>query len=222
MNSYFKSILKISIPSDYILDITLLSSREAKGLPKRFLPASSTSKINWWLRTAGARGRVAFVDGDGDIDIEGQNVYYDYGVRPALVLSKSYINKLELGDIVVCLKYAWIYAGKHHETGKDLLLFLTVLDHHCFNADIEKPGANFFVGSDIQKYLRKWLKEAKESYDRKKYSAYSSMTQKYIFSSNDFKELKKAIKTHLENEEEDAVNDDILILDNETGKYKII
>ena len=144
-------------PSD-IKEITLLSVEEAKRVPKNILATVEW----WWLRDPGEYPNLAAdVIFGGSIKSGGIDVERSYiAVRPALRIKNINSYKLKIGDIVECFGRTWYYVGD------DLILSRGRIRKHCFNCDYNKPNANKFEGSDIQKYLQDWLKRKLNEYKK--------------------------------------------------------
>lgn len=181
----------ISIPQNDIKEITLLSVDEAEKIPKWILATGDW----WWTRSPGFPSSivpnnnsngVVWVYIDGYVIEFGHNVNDDtLAVRPALRISN--LPNLKIGDIVECLDMNWYYVGD------DLILAVDSIGKHYFNYDKNKPNANIFEGSDIQKYLQDWLEEQKP----KKYFLFDSDTKEKI-KDDDLNKLLEIIYDRLE------------------------
>lgn len=106
-------------------------------------------------------------------------------VCPALRVSN--LPNLKMGDIVECLDMNWYYVGD------DLILAVDSIGKHYFNHNGNKPNANIFEGSDIQKYLQDWLEEQKP----KKYFLFDFETKEKI-KNDDLNQLLEIIYDRLE------------------------
>ena len=94
---------------------TLLSADEASTL---LTEQEREYGIEWWLRTPGNgfMCEACYVCDNGYIDIEGDNVRLNFGIRPALVISN--LGGFKVGDIFSIGEYyfkiinpelAWLY-----------------------------------------------------------------------------------------------------------------
>ena len=141
--------IKYSVPKEDVREITLLSVEEAMECPISILKGNSW----WWLRSPGNYSfSAALVNYHGTVRSGGFSVLdVNFAVRPALRISN--LPNLQIGDVVECLGRKWYYVVD------DLILSISPIGEHFFNADSKKPDANKFEGSDIQKYLQDWLRE---------------------------------------------------------------
>lgn len=122
--------------------IFLLSVDEARELPVRILDCGQW----WWLRSLGnLQSRAAYVDHDGDIDNQGDDVDNKYGgVRP--VLEVENIDDIDLSDY---LGIEWIDISKYMD--KPMLL----AKEPIFCNRFDKKNNNY-ESSEIRRRLLDW------------------------------------------------------------------
>lgn len=215
MNDYFKKIIKTKIPSNDIDIVTLLSTEEAAKLPEKYLNA----ELSWWLldatpETNGTQANIHFRDNAFSNKVVNEVL----GVRPALIIKNFDFSDAKIGDIFECIGKKWYYAGKESGSDEDLILCANIVGKHCFNKSLDTVRPNDFYSSDLYDELDHWLED--ETNKALKYSAYFLLS-KVVMESNDFDTLKSNIKITLE-DDEDAEDEEILIINNVNGKYKII
>lgn len=133
-----------------ILEVTLLSTEEARNLPREMQKAA----YSWWLRSPGYFSHEAsYVSGEsGVVHDYGFDVDSDFGVRPALKLnSKS--SHLKSGD-------SFLYRGHEWDMiADDTALCRTIVGKCPFRKDLEADDGNSYESSDIKKWLAEWWKK---------------------------------------------------------------
>ncbi len=139
----------------YIMGATLLSVEDAKNLDEEILKADT----DWWLGSHGFFPcYAACVYGViGDVNDVGEVVGNNYGVRPALEISKFSLSYgYKIGDSV--------YFGGHSFTiiSDTRALCDDVIGKCAFRKDSEAENANEYDASDIKRYVETWFKKAKE------------------------------------------------------------
>ena len=138
---------KVTITNNIdILDITLLSIKEAKKLPREMREA----ECSWWLRSPGNIAyKAAFVYG-GIVDGNGHYVANDFGVRPVLKLKSSPFKK---GNSFSYKGYQWDMITDN------TALCQSIVGKSPFRKDWRAADANNYEASDIKKWLEDWWKE---------------------------------------------------------------
>lgn len=141
----------LEIKESDILEVTLLSTEEARELPKELLKADE----HWWLRSPGGSDiEAAFVHGDGGIVfVGGIGVDREYGVRPALKLKSLLFKK---GDSFSYNGYEWDVIGDN------LALCRTIVGECAFRKCLKADDANNYETSDIKKWLNDWWKDGEK------------------------------------------------------------
>lgn len=150
----------ITIPADYVKDITLLSVEEAEELPLKILEFPT-----WcWLRSQGhGCSYGAIVRRDGSVYFVGSPVYYDfYGIRPVLIINNLESHHFKVGDMFKVFDEEWCYIGKDKVLAKSL--DLNAKKNTPFYAGID--WCEFwkkyqFEDSTVYKLLKDWLEEKK-------------------------------------------------------------
>ena len=208
--------MSITIPENYIKDITLLSVEEAKKLPKSILTINDL----WWLRTPGRfSGDAAVVLPSGSIYDQGCNVSGDgAAVRPALRISNLGSSNIKLGNTINCLGMNWYYVED------DLVIAYNTVGDHCFNNNYwetvskRDAGQDIFEGSDIQKYLQDWLKDKKIKYNTYFVKIIAGNKTIDEFYNNDIQKISRYVDEWLLNEDPSTSNIYAEVLSNSNGK----
>lgn len=130
-----------------INEITLLSIDEYMACKANIKPI----KCDWWLRSPGNIVSAAvFVRGeDGHVYVTGNNVGMEFGVRPALKISKS--NNLQIGEQFRFGGKVWTIVGDEFALADEVFCLM------AFRENWWVDGANAYESSDIKKYLDEWL-----------------------------------------------------------------
>ena len=132
-----------------VYGVTLLSVDEAESMPEDLRTCSGC----WWLRSQGACYEyAALVYGiDGNIDYQGDDVYEEYGVRPALLISN--LKSLKLGPryMFKVNDIPYVVISDNMAITKD------IVDDHVFNSNDSK--GNRYHESDIKQFVEDWSKE---------------------------------------------------------------
>ena len=133
-----------------IEEITLLTTEEARLVPRRILAAGD----NWWLRSPGYDVRLAaYVYLDGFVLIDGYIVDNAFGVRPALRICNFSSANLNLGDKLKLAGETWTVISE------DFVLCDDIIGECAFRHDYKTPDANDYEKSDVKKYLETWAKD---------------------------------------------------------------
>lgn len=107
----------------------------------------------WWLRSPGRySNQAAIVYGSGSINYNGNYVYADGAVRPALKLKGEY----DVGARVVLYDFPWIVIDKNVAIAEVPIGFVV------FNNTNED---NSYCSSSIRAYLKKWLENRSETFN---------------------------------------------------------
>ncbi len=147
-----------AIPKEDVLEITLLSTLEAREIPQSILESPACC---WWLRTPGVHPTyAATVCYFGNVLTRGHEVTLpNYGVRPALRVSPETVRGMSVGDKASCAGRQWIYGGK------DLLLLagepLAAMPFHRDKDAYEHMSEEEkYLRSDIRRFIRDWFDRA--------------------------------------------------------------
>lgn len=135
------------IKKEQIKGITLLTAEKARATPRWIIACGEP----YWLRSPGYDATdAAIVYSDGLVDLGGDFVdYFDVAVRPALIIPNLKSSHLILGETVSCANRMWQYIGD------DMILACSPIGHQRFDGK-----SNIYIGSELNSYLERWLKDA--------------------------------------------------------------
>ena len=130
-----------------ITGITLLSVEEYEETRANIPPVHDY----WWLRSPGYNGSsAADVRGDGDVDLNGNDVDYEDGVRPALRISNLESSNPKIGDEIIVAERPWTVINE------GLAIANKPIGACAFRKDWRAEDANNYEASDVKKYIEKW------------------------------------------------------------------
>lgn len=138
-----------------IQEITLLTKKEAEGLPLEI----RNTILAWWLRTPGIyRGTVMAVNSHGEIENGINACNENCGIRPVLQISNLNPN-LKLHSVVRILDREWIVIGNEKVLSKHIVGFTAFRKRRPIS-DGEDMGC--YESSDIKRWLEEWLRHERE------------------------------------------------------------
>lgn len=135
----------ISIKSEDIESIYLLSIQQAERLPKYILAIGDS----WWLRSPGTFCGAVEVDENGNVNYFGLKVDYNRGgVRPALKIKNLDLLNLEIGETVK------VFGLLAQCIGDNSVLLCESITNHRFDSK-----SNDYETSEVKRFIEEWLKE---------------------------------------------------------------
>lgn len=130
---------------------TLLTLEEVKTLPEETLAIGRW----WWLRSPGSSScSAACVGSDSSVYCNGDYVYYDRAVRPALTINNLEFSSLRIRDV-------FQFADKEFEIISDTKALCTENVGKCtFREDWRAEDANNYETSDVKTFVDDWYHHA--------------------------------------------------------------